>query len=86
MANHPNCRRAQPAQRQQSAPRPEAAGQQAPSPPPEPTVRRWSRGTPEPQNREEPFLRYVHSALAYQNQTLADIKALLEQLALNRRE
>ena len=84
MANHPNCRRAQPAQRQQSAPRPEAAG--PPPPPPEPTVRRWSRGTPEPQNREEPFLRYVHSALAYQNQTLADIKALLEQLALNRRE
>ena len=49
-------------------------------------MRRWSRGTPEPQNREEPFLRYVHSALAYQNQTLADIKALLEQLALNQRE
>ena len=82
MANHPNCRRAQPVQRPQTTPRPESCS----PPPPEPTVRRWSRGTPEPQSREEPFLRYVHSALAYQNQTLADIKALLEQLALNRKE
>lgn len=31
--------------------------------------------------RTDPALYYIHCALSYQNQLLADIKALLEQLA-----
>lgn len=31
----------------------------------------------------EPALYYIHCALSYQNQLLADIKALLEQLSLD---
>ena len=51
----------------------------------EPEVRRW----PHPLEEEpspsasapEPALHYIRCALSYQNQLLADIKALLEQLA-----
>lgn len=51
----------------------------------EPEVRRW----PHPLEDEalssapapEPALHYIRCALSYQNQLLADIKALLEQLA-----
>ncbi|MCI8818245.1 MAG: hypothetical protein HFG04_03715 [Oscillibacter sp.] len=50
---------------------------------PEPEVRRWphpveggTRAAP-----PEPALHYIRCAMSYQNQLLADIKALLEQLA-----
>ena len=50
---------------------------------PEPPVRRWphpveggTRAAP-----PEPALHYIRCAMSYQNQLLADIKALLEQLA-----
>lgn len=50
----------------------------------EPEVRRWSRpARPECCRQEDPFLHYVRCALSYQNQMLADIKALLEQIQLN---
>ena len=49
----------------------------------EPEVRRWphpveggTRAAP-----PEPALHYIRCAMSYQNQLLADIKALLEQLA-----
>ena len=48
----------------------------------EPTVRRWPHpvdGT-EPSQSEDPALHYIRCALSYQNQLLADIKALLETL------
>ena len=49
----------------------------------EPEVRRWPHpledggSSPVP----EPAMHYIRCALSYQNQLLADIKALLEQLA-----
>ena len=50
----------------------------------EPEVRRWphpvGEGVPAAQ-QPEPTLHYIRCALSYQNQLLADIKALLEQLA-----
>lgn len=54
----------------------------------EPEVRRW----PHPVGQEElpsssapePALHYIRCALSYQNQLLADIKVLLEQLAADR--
>lgn len=56
---------------------------QAPVPStPEPPVRRW----PHPVNGSEPIrdgdqsLHYIRCALSYQNQLLADIKSLLQQL------
>ena len=48
----------------------------------EPVMRRWPHpveGT-EPAAQTGPALHYVHCALSYQNQLLADIKTLLEQL------
>lgn len=48
----------------------------------EPATRRW----PHPVNWTEtaslndPELRYIHCALSYQNQVLADIKTLLQEL------
>ena len=67
----------------------------APSGPvtPEPPVRRWphpvsgSEPLPSPgrqaaaSGQADPALSYIHCALSYQNQLLADIKVLLEQLA-----
>ena len=56
--------------------------------PPGPPVRRW----PHPvegisaSRQAEPTLRYICCALSYQNQTLADIKALLQQLAEDREQ
>ena len=50
---------------------------------PEPPVRRWPHpveGT-DPAAPAEPSLHYIRCALSYQNQLLADIKALLEELA-----
>ena len=54
----------------------------------EPEVRRWPHpvedetlsSTPGP----EPALHYIRCALSYQNQLLADIKVLLEQMAIDR--
>ena len=61
-------------------------GQPAEPAPPEPSVRRW----PHPvdgfaaSRQQGPALHYICSALSYQNQTLADIKALLQQLVVDR--
>lgn len=61
-------------------------GQPAEPAAPEPSVRRW----PHPvdglaaSRQQGPALHYICSALSYQNQMLADIKALLQQLALDR--
>lgn len=48
----------------------------------EPEVRRWPHpvdgGAPAP--APEPALHYIRCALSYQNQVLADIKTLLEQM------
>lgn len=69
-----------------------AAGQQiwTPFPPgapvyKEPEVRRWPHpledGSLPPASAPEPALHYIRCALSYQNQLLADIKVLLEQMA-----
>ncbi len=52
----------------------------------EPEVRRWPHPLEDPPagSPPEPALHYIRCALSYQNQLLADIKALLEQLALDR--
>jgi hypothetical protein len=50
---------------------------------PEPPVHRWPHpvsGT-EPAKLRDPALHYIRCALSYQNQLLAEIKTLLEQLA-----
>lgn len=51
----------------------------------EPEVRRWPHPVEDaaPASGPEPALHYIRCALSYQNQLLADIKALLEQLALD---
>lgn len=52
----------------------------------EPPVHRWPHPLnepawqPEAAWRTDPTLHYIRCALSYQNQLLADIKALLEQL------
>ena len=52
--------------------------------PQEPVMRRWPHPTRlDPIQCEDAFLRYVRCALSYQNQMLADIKTLLEQIQLN---
>lgn len=55
----------------------------------EPEVRRWPHpvGEAEPAARApEPTLHYIRCALSYQNQLLADIKALLEQMMVEKSE
>ena len=55
---------------------------------PEPPVRRWAhpiRQEP-PTLLPESMLHYIHCALSYQNQQLADIKALLQRLLVARGE
>ena len=50
---------------------------------PEPPVRRWPPpvdGT-EPLPQTDPALHFIHCALSYQNELLADIKTLLERIA-----
>lgn len=47
----------------------------------EPEVRRWPHPLEDPAPPPEPAMHYIRCALSYQNQLLADIKALLEQLA-----
>ena len=50
--------------------------------PPEPPVRRWPHPVEgvEPAQDLDPALHYIRCALSYQNQLLADIKTLLQQL------
>lgn len=53
---------------------------------PEPPVRRWPHpvdGT-EPAQQGDSALYFINCALSYQNQLLADIKALLEKMAAER--
>lgn len=47
----------------------------------EPEVRRWPHPLEDPAPPPEPAMHYIRCALSYQNQLLADIKALLEQMA-----
>lgn len=49
----------------------------------EPEMRRWPHPIPPciQTAPSESMLHYIHCALAYQNQTLSEIKALLEQIA-----
>lgn len=55
----------------------------------EPEVRRWphpvGEGIPAVQ-QPEPTLHYIRCALSYQNQLLADIKTLLEQMSEQNQE
>ena len=47
----------------------------------EPEVRRWPHPLEDPPSpATEPAMHYIRCALSYQNQLLADIKTLLEQL------
>lgn len=48
----------------------------------EPSVRRWPHpvADAQPPHVSDPTLYYIRCALSYQNQLLADIKTLLEQL------
>ena len=55
----------------------------------EPPVRRWphpvggtERSLPASAREVDAALYYIHCALSYQNQLLADIKSLLEQLSV----
>ena len=51
--------------------------------PEEPAMRRWPPpAKAQPSGREDAALHYIRTALSYQNQTLADIKALLERVVL----
>ncbi|MDY5611926.1 hypothetical protein [Dysosmobacter sp.] len=59
-------------------------------PPREPEVRRWphpvggaERSLPASARETDAALYYIHCALSYQNQLLADIKVLLEQLSVD---
>ena len=53
------------------------------APPEEPAMRRWPHpAKAQPAGREDAALHYIRTALSYQNQTLADIKALLERVVL----
>lgn len=54
----------------------------------EPEVRRWPHPLEEAavSPAPEPALHYIRCALSYQNQLLADIKVLLEQLAAGAKE
>lgn len=49
----------------------------------EPEVRRWPHPLEDPVPPPEPAMHYIRCALSYQNQLLADIKALLERLAVS---
>ncbi|MDY3281786.1 hypothetical protein [Dysosmobacter sp.] len=50
--------------------------------PEEPVMRRWPHAAL-PAGREDAALHYIRAALSYQNQTLADIKTLLERVVLD---
>lgn len=46
----------------------------------EPALRRWPHPIQQGVQDPEPMLHYIRCALSYQNQQLADIKALLQQV------
>lgn len=50
----------------------------------EPETRRWPHPLEDPAPAPEPAMHYIRCALSYQNQLLADIKALLERLSAER--
>ena len=73
----------QPPSRSRSARSTPAAAPAAAAPvTPEPPVRRWPHPVEgvEPAQDLDPALHYIRCALSYQNQLLADIKTLLQQL------
>lgn len=74
MATHPCPHRKKPA----SPPPPVTA----PPPPQEPKMRRWRHPVGADDAAPDASAHYIHCALAYQNQLLAEIKSLLEQIAL----
>lgn len=74
MATHPCPHRKKPA----SPPPPVTA----PPPPQEPEMRRWRHPVGADNAAADASAHYIHCALAYQNQLLAEIKSLLEQIAL----
>lgn len=47
---------------------------------PEPPVHRWPHEIQDPCPEREPVIHYIQCSLSYQNQLLAEIKTLLEQL------
>ena len=50
--------------------------------PPEPEMRRWRHPVDADTAPDRNSMHYIHCALAYQNQLLAEMKTLLEQIAL----
>ena len=50
--------------------------------PPEPEMRRWRHPVDANTASDPASAHYIHCALAYQNQLLAEIKTILEQIAL----
>lgn len=50
--------------------------------PSEPEMRRWRHPVDAGAASDQASTHYIHCALAYQNQLLAEIKTLLEQIAL----
>ena len=78
MANRSRCRGTRPAQTAPAVQPP-----LAPLAYPEPPVRRWSHPIEgvAASRENDPTLHYIYCALSYQNQLLADIKALLQQMA-----
>lgn len=55
---------------------------------PEPPVRRWPHPLPQPEAAppEDPTQQFIRCALAYQNELLSEIKALLERLIMAEEE
>lgn len=94
MTNHSGWRARQTASARQAAPAGRQPGRPGGTPAyTEPEVRRWPHPVPgaEPGHPAPPVsgqvdaaLYYIHCALSYQNQLLADITALLEQLVVDR--
>ena len=79
MPDHP-CRCQRPAPGAEAVPPGQASRRETPE---EPVMRRWPHAAKsQPSGREDAALHYIRTALSYQNQTLADIKALLERVVL----
>ena len=80
MTNHPQGRSRDERAERQTA--------DTPSGPREPSVRRWPHPVDgvEPARAADPLLHYIRCALSYQNQQLADIKALLQRLTVDRED
>lgn len=57
-----------------------------PVPPAEPARKPEPRCQPEAGQTADPLLHYIRCALSYQNQMLADIKALLQELVLEHQD